>query len=291
MNSLNTSRCAVGSAVARMAVRLIVPIFILAVQAIHGGEPAPSAKPTNSTPPPGPTPAAMAKSAEAGWETLFDGRTLDGWRATEFGGHGEVHVERNFVAPTNQAGPKPPPGSLVPGPAIVLDLGSDLTGIHWTNDVPNMNYEIELEAMKVDGSDFFCGLTFPVKDSFCSFIVGGWGGGVVGLSSLDGNDASQNETTKFMGFQTGRWYLIRVRVTERRIQTWIDREKVVDVNTAEKRISLRPGEIEMSKPLGVASWQTSAALRNIKLRRFVNAPETDISPAVKKARPAADAAK
>jgi hypothetical protein len=95
----------------------------------------------------------------------------------------------------------------------------------------------------------------------------------VGLSSINGNDASQNETTRFMGFAAGRWYSIRVRVTDRRIQTWIDQEKTVDVDITDKQISLRPGEIEMSKPFGVASWQTSAALRNIKLRRFVNQPE------------------
>lgn len=61
--------------------------------------------------------------------------------------------------------------------------------------MPVMNYELSLEAMRVDGSDFFCGLTFPVGSNFCSFIVGGWGGGVVGLSSLNSEDASQNETT------------------------------------------------------------------------------------------------
>ena len=58
-----------------------------------------------------------------------------------------------------------------------------MTGITWTNEVPTNNYEISLEAMRVEGSDFFCALTFPVGNDPCSFIVGGWGGGVVGLSS------------------------------------------------------------------------------------------------------------
>src|SRR6266540_740120 len=56
--------------------------------------------------PPGPntkSPAVGAKvdagrSAEAarspgGWQMLFDGKTLNGWKTTEFGGHGEVAVK------------------------------------------------------------------------------------------------------------------------------------------------------------------------------------------------------
>jgi hypothetical protein len=129
-----------------------------------------------------------------------------------------------------------------------------------------MNYEIALDAMRVNGSDFFCGLTVPVGDSFCSLIVGGWGGALVGISSLDGMDASENETTKYVTFQQGRWYRIRLRVTQDRLEAWIDQDKLADVVTSGKKISLRPGEIEESKPFGIACWQTSAALRQIKLR-------------------------
>ena len=51
-----------------------------------------------------------------------------------------------------------------------------MTGITWTNEMPRMGYEISLEAMRVEGSDFFCGLTFPVGKDYLSLIVGGWGG-------------------------------------------------------------------------------------------------------------------
>ncbi|MCX6927062.1 MAG: hypothetical protein NT154_28230 [Verrucomicrobia bacterium] len=89
---------------------------------------------------------------------------------------------------------------------------------------------------------------------------------MVGISSLEGMDASENETTKFMKFDTGHWYRIRLRVTEKRIEAWIDKEKLVDVDTREQRISVRPGDIEHSKPFGLACWQTSAAWREIKFR-------------------------
>jgi hypothetical protein len=105
-----------------------------------------------------------------------------------------------------------------------------------------------------------------VKESHCSLIVGGWGGGLVGLSSIDDYDASENETTKFMGFEKNRWYRIRLRVSEPKIEAWIDDHSVVDVSIVGRKIGLRAGEIEMSVPFGIASWQTSTALRNMRLR-------------------------
>jgi hypothetical protein len=181
-----------------------------------------------------------------GWVSFFDGKTLTGWRETDFAGHGGVECESGL---------------------IVLNTGDPLTGINWTNRVPNMNYEVALDAMRVTGSDFFCGLTVPVSNSFCTLIVGGWGGSLVGISSLDGQDASENETTRFLKVEQGKWYRIRLRVTQSRIEAWIDKEKFVNVDTTDKQISLRAGDIESSKPFGIASYQTTAALREIKLRR------------------------
>ena len=180
-----------------------------------------------------------------GWKEMFDGQTLKGWQETKFSGHGEVQVQNGI---------------------IILKMGDPFTGIGWTNDFPKMNYEIAFDALRLTGSDFFCGLTVPVGDSFCSLIVGGWGGSLVGISSLDGMDASENETTKYQTFLQNHWYRIRLRVTQDRLEGWIDQDKLIDVVTAGKRISLRPGEIEESKPLGISCWQTSAALRQIKYR-------------------------
>src|SRR5207249_2729718 len=162
-----------------------------------------------------------------GWQPMFDGKTLTGWRETQFAGRGEVQCQAGL---------------------IVLNMGDPFTGINWSNDFPKMNYEVALDAMRVTGSDFFCGLTIPVGDTFCSLIVGGWGGSLVGISSFDGMDASDNESTKFLNFDQGRWYRIRLRVTEKKIEGWVDQEKLVDVVTTGKRISLRPGDIELSKP-------------------------------------------
>lgn len=188
--------------------------------------------------------ANAGAGAEAPWQSLFDGQKLGGWKQSEFGGAADVTVEDS---------------------RIVIGFCDGCNGVTWTDDFPKTDYELRLEAMRVDGNDFFCGLTFPVGDDPCSLIVGGWGGAVVGLSSIDGRDAARNETTKRIGFERGRWYAIRLRVAGGRIQAWIDEQPVVDLATAGRKISIR-SEVTASKPLGIASWCTTAALRNIEWR-------------------------
>ena len=179
---------------------------------------------------------------------LFNGKNLDGWKSSAFGGDGEISVEDE---------------------QLILDFGNDLTGVTWKDVkvLPRVNYEISLEAKRVDGSDFFCGLTFPIKEAPCSLILGGWGGTVCGLSSLDFKDASENETTSFRDFKNNQWYKIRLRVLEKKITAWIDDKEVVDADLTGKKIGIR-SEVEPSVPLGFCSYRTRAALRNIVLREI-----------------------
>jgi hypothetical protein len=211
-----------------------------------------------ASPPDKPAAGSTNAGERAEWKSLFDGKTLKGWKVTDFAGHGEVVVD-----PKLQPVPKSPAS-----PAIILDTGAVMTGITWTNQPPKGEYEVSLEAMKLDGSDFFGAVTFPTSGGDCTLVVGGWGGSVVGISSVDGMDASENETTKFISFEKNRWYAIRIRVTNKTIEAWIDKDKVVDLTTTDRRISMRAGEIELAEPFGVTAYQTKAALREIRLRQL-----------------------
>lgn len=187
------------------------------------------------------------RPADAGWEPLFDGKTLTSWQPSKFSAEGAVTVEDG---------------------RIVLDTGKSMTGITWTGTtLPTTNYEIALQAMRVEGRDFFAGITFPVDGSFCSLILGGWGGSVVGLSSVNGQDASENDTSQSIEFQNGRWYSVRIRVTPAKIEAWLDDRQIITQDLKGNKVDIRI-EMELSKPLGVASWKTKSALRDIRLRRL-----------------------
>ena len=137
-------------------------------------------------------------------------------------------------------------------------------------DFPKMDYEVTLEGKKVAGSDFFCTTTFPVGGSFCSLVVGGWSGTVVGLSSVDFMDASMNETRKDKEFEAGRWYRVRIRVSRKRVEAWIDRDKVVDLDTTDRALSIRT-ECKACRPFGIATYETTGAVRDVRVRALSEA--------------------
>ncbi|NLA48500.1 MAG: DUF1080 domain-containing protein [Bacteroidales bacterium] len=178
---------------------------------------------------------------------LFNGRDLDGWEVTNFGPQGPVYVS---------------------GTAVVLGMGEGCTGITWKREFPEMNYRISLEAKRVAGNDFFCGMTFPAGKESCTLIVGGWGGTIVGLSTVNSIDASENQTANSMEFERDRWYHISLLVHADTIRALIDDEVVVNfVKGKHDELSIRP-EVRPSKPFGIASWYTTAQLRNIRLEKF-----------------------
>jgi hypothetical protein len=176
---------------------------------------------------------------------LFDGKSLDGWKKTSFYHAGEVTVEDG---------------------TIVMKAGGSMTGITSTRkDLPRTNYELTYEAMRLSGVDFFAAATFPVGKSFITLVNGGWGGHVTGLSSLNGMDASENETTHGYRYQDKTWYRFRVRVTDAVIRCWINDKELIAVNHQDKQVGTRV-ESRASEPLGFATWETGGAVRNIAIR-------------------------
>jgi len=143
-------------------------------------------------------------------------------------------------------------------------MGEPISGIRWLKDFPVTNYEVNLEARRIEGSDFFCGMTFPVKESFLTLVLGGWGGSLVGLSCIDGYDAANNQTGNVFHFGSGWWYGIRLRVTDKKIEAWVEDENIVDFTINNSELSLR-WEVESSIPFGITTYKTTGGIRNIRL--------------------------
>jgi hypothetical protein len=216
-----------------MADRLVVFFFILALLSCKGGQ-----KGDNNILPEN----SIARDSTY----IFDGKSLEGWEITNFGPQGPVYVS---------------------GENVILGMGEGCTGITYKNRFPEINYQVTLEAKKVAGNDFFCGITFPVFKDPCTLIVGGWGGTTVGLSSINGKDASENETTTLQKFEKDRWYKICLIVKKDTIKALINDVVVVNFGIGNNKLSIRP-EVELSRPFGLTSWNTTAALRNIRVSRI-----------------------
>ncbi|MFW6161857.1 MAG: 3-keto-disaccharide hydrolase [Planctomycetota bacterium] len=209
-------------------------------------------------PPPAgpPEQAALAlKQAPLGqWVPLFDGKSLSSWRVPEqfeFANHGKIEVNKGILH---------------------LAQGMPFSAIAWAGDFPKENFEVEVEALRAKGHDIFCGMTFPVGQGHVSFVCGGWGDTVVGISCVDGMSASENETTVIRSFDNDTWYTFRARVTEWAIEGWIDDEKVVEIERRGHEFSLYGG-VEPTAPFGIFTWQTAAKLRSIRFRRLRGTPK------------------
>lgn len=202
-------------------------------------QPAPKEAPKEAPKTPGP----------ANELVLFDGKSLDSWEARDAGGSGSVELVDD---------------------TMWIGTGESITGAVFKDKekLPVTNYEITLEAQRLQGLDFFCGLTFPVGDlkTCVTLVLGGWGGSVTGLSSIDGMDASENSTGHYRRYDDKKWYNVKVQVTPANISAWSNDEKIIDVDIEGKKIGVRPGPIEDYQPFSLTTFQTTAAIRNVKVR-------------------------
>jgi len=195
----------------------------------------------------GPDITALAPGQEV---ELFNGRDLTGWN---------VLTEEYFDMPGKVS---------VKDGAMILGAGSDLTGVQWGGEMLKTDFTVSLEARRVDGSDFFCGLTFPVGEGYVSLILGGWGGTAVGLSNVDDMSAVENATTRMIEFELKKWYLIEVTVAEGYVRVWLDDKKIIEQVITGKRFNVWPQK-EIVRPLGVATYGTTGAIRRFTVKRLI----------------------
>ncbi len=192
------------------------------------------------------------KPDKDGWRAMLPKKGMGKWKVTDFGGQGDVTWD---------------------GKRLRLATGNLMTGVHRADAfLPTENYEIRLRAQRVKGNDFFCCLTFPIGKQFASFVAGGWGGTVTGISSVNGSDASENETSSYTDFENGKWYNIRLVVTKEKVQVWIDDEQCVDLSRKYADFDTRI-EVYIQQPVGVCTFMTEAAIEDFKWRPFPYKPE------------------
>ncbi|HPD13789.1 MAG TPA: DUF1080 domain-containing protein [Planctomycetota bacterium] len=187
------------------------------------------------------------------WFQMFDGKSLNGWKVLKedsFSLAGKVEVKDG---------------------AIVLGEGMPFTGIQWEGDFPKEEFEVRWDGCRQNGIDIFGGLTVPVGDSHVTFVCGGWGDSVVGLSSIDDRNASDNEQTKIMSFKNNQWHEFRLRVTKAKIEAWVGDKQVVDLERGTHKFTIYD-ELLPCRPLGFFSWSTQGAVRNIEMQRLKPAP-------------------
>lgn len=177
-------------------------------------------------------------------KNLLQKNGLEGWAPTDFHKPGEISVKSGILR---------------------IERGHPMTGV--TCKIPNLpktNYELKYQARRVDGDDFFAAATFPVNDSFLTFVNGGWSGNITGLSSIDGSDASENETGKQVRFENEKWYSFKIRVQGTKIVCHVDSEKVVDFDGAGRSLRTRV-ESRPSQPLGFVCYDTIGEIREIQI--------------------------
>ena len=155
---------------------------------------------------------------------------------------------------------------------LTTSIGEPMTGITFTAweglGVPRDRYIIEYEAMRAEGGDFFGSITFPVRDSGLTFIMGGWGGSLTGVSSIDDMDASENMTRGNFAFENNRWYRVCIELREEDLTITIDGRPFVGVSLKGRQTGLRYGEISKCLPLGFASYLTTARIRHVVVREL-----------------------
>jgi serine/threonine protein kinase len=191
--------------------------------------------------PQSPIPSPSDDDRWTAWQDLFDGRSMEGWTP-----HGGVRVENG---------------------ALVLDVpeGERLASISSTRAVPNMGYELAVEALR-ETSEEFASLVLPVGEMHCGFLVGRGGDGFgFGLVNDFGLTTPNGWAGRNIAFQKNHLYKIQVQVTEERITARLDGHFVIALKP--RGCAFKP-TVRSLPPLSVFASGGRATIRSIRLRQL-----------------------
>lgn len=120
-----------------------------------------------------------------------------------------------------------------------------------------------MKVSSLEGYNQPCVLSFPVQDSFCTLFYNG--GTAAGLSKIGGKDIG------VPGGKAGaekQWYALRLRVTKAKIEGWADGKPLLDVAIPEGAEITCDKADSGIKRLNIRTWKTTAAYRDLRVRRL-----------------------
>ena len=191
------------------------------------------------------------------------------WKQPDTGPGGKIKVLPDVPGKPPADGSTMSPEAVKAG-VLVLETGEPFTVVKYEGKAPILldEYEINWEAMRMEGNDFFASLTFPVGslERCATFVTGGWGGWTTGISSIAHQYANENETTGSMVFKPGQWYHFTLQVNKDCLRGLIDGKEQFKVGLKGKVVDMHPSEVKKSMPLGFSSYSTKGAVRNVWVR-------------------------
>jgi len=220
-----------------------------------GRRPLPAAGPDE--PAATPEPKAVAEAPPGKWQRLFDGKSLAGWRAVP-----------QFPVGRDEGTGKPGEVRVEDG-RILLEAGAPYTAISRPLPSVSCDYELSLEAMRPADRGDLCSVLFPFGNSRCVLTVGaGDMSNVVAFDTLDGRTGKSEDAMALMRFDPNRWYRVRLRITRGWLDAWVDDQPALAVPLLGRRLDAAPAWAKAA-PLAIGtSCASSAAVRNVLLRRL-----------------------
>lgn len=162
-----------------------------------------------------------------GWQSLFDGESLDGWSVKS--GHASYKVEDGTIVGTTAAGS---PNTFLTSDQTFADF--ELTFDVFLEDNP-LNSGVQIRS-KLRGENYGGRVYGPQVEIEASpgqsgYIYGEQAGGW----QSEAPTSDDPEVNQHSHFKNNEWNHFRVRAVGRKIETWINGERVADLTHDKER--------------------------------------------------------